>query len=278
MHISGKEGELEKRGEGIYLYCFARSDLIRSIDGKGVDGSNPLFLWNFQDIAAVLSVVSLEEFCGPSAEFRMEDLSWIGPRSLRHEEVIDGVMRYSPVLPARLGTIFSSLESLQELLQKHRITISQFLDHVADKEEWAVKGWLDRPRAGEWVLSTSFAKQMEGLASLSPGMRYLKEQRIRADMEKELDHWLKEVLGRIARHLSGYASNFSQRNTFSMGAQENEMIINWAFLVMSDEAEDFRRRIELINEKFAPSGLALEITGPWPPYSFSPSLERGAGE
>ena len=41
----------------------------------------------------------------------MEDLAWVAPRALRHEEVILTVMEQGPVLPVRFGTVFSSLDS-----------------------------------------------------------------------------------------------------------------------------------------------------------------------
>ena len=73
----------------------------------------------FQDLAAVWSPVPVEDFCGSEAEERMLDLTWIGPRVIRHQEVVAGVMRHSPVLPARFGTIFSSSANLGKVLQHH---------------------------------------------------------------------------------------------------------------------------------------------------------------
>ena len=52
-----------------------------------------------------------EEFAGPEAELNLQQLSWVGPRALRHEAVIEEVMASSPVLPARFGTLFSSAEA-----------------------------------------------------------------------------------------------------------------------------------------------------------------------
>src|ERR671925_1155004 len=111
-----------------YLFCFARPGLLPELAGTGVDGQGPLLVHSSTGLAAVLSTVLVEDFCGPEAEARMEDLSWLGIRAWRHEAVIERVMAHSPVFPARFGTLFSSLESLERLLQRHRDTISQFLD------------------------------------------------------------------------------------------------------------------------------------------------------
>ena len=58
--------------------------------------------WQPTGLAAVWSPVPVEDFCGPAAEERLRDLTWIGPRVIRHQEVVAGVMRHSPVLPVRV--------------------------------------------------------------------------------------------------------------------------------------------------------------------------------
>ena len=258
----------------LYLYCLARADLLPVIEGIGVDGQNPLSLQNIFDIAAVLSMVSLDEFSGPSAESRMKELSWIGLRSWRHEEAVEKVMRHSPVLPARFGTIFSSLQRLETFVKKHHGAISNFLGKVADKDEWAVKGMLDKVKAREELFSDALAGKKGGL-SASPGMRYIQEQRIRADIERGLNSWLKEACGDIAESLNRCASDFCERPVISQKNPENnkDIIMNWAFLVPRDAATDFHDRIHQANADRTRCGLSFECTGPWPPYSFSPCLE-----
>jgi len=266
--------------KAIYLFCFARSSLLPTMEGTGLDGQNPLFLQSFLDIAAVVSSVCLEEFCGPAAESRIQDLSWVGPRACRHEEVVEQVMRHSAVLPVRFGTIFSSLESLEKRLQEHHGAISEFLDQVLDKEEWAVKGLLDRAKAKEELLSIIFAQEARRLASLSPGMRYFEEQRILAGVEKELNGWMKKVCKEVANDLKYYSQNFCERRVFSREAtgSERDMVMNWAFLVARGVLADFRAGVDRANADHAERGLVFELSGPWPPYSFSPSLEMDPGE
>ncbi|MCI0527408.1 MAG: GvpL/GvpF family gas vesicle protein [Nitrospira sp.] len=259
--------------QAIYLFCFARSNLLPAIQGKGVDGQNPLFLWGSSDIVAVLGVVSLEEFCGPLAEPKMQDLAWVGPRACYHEEVIERIMRYSPVLPARFGTLFSSLESLEQLLREHYNTISQFLDRMVDKEEWAIKGLLDKTRAKKKLFSVKLA-ELEGHLSSSPGIRYFQEQRIWADVEKELNHWLKETCKEIAKDLSRYVVDFCEHKVLfhRVEGDNRDRILDWAFLIPRNAVMDLQAWIDQMNANFIEQGLVFKLSGPWPPYSFSPSL------
>ncbi len=259
----------------IYLYCFARAVRLHAVEAETVNGQAPFFLQKFREVAAVASTVSLEEFCGPGAESRLRDLSWLGPRACRHEKVVEHVMGCSPVLPVPFGTIFSSLKKLEDILRSQHRVISRFLDRVADKAEWAVKGLLNRARATEQFLSAVRAAHAERLSSLPPGMRYLEERRIRADVETELRSWLKDVPGEIAGDLSRYASAFCERKVFPGNTEGSDMILNWAFLVPRSAVADFRAQIDRANADCQQRGLVLHLSGPWPPYSFCPSLKGG---
>jgi len=276
--MPGEQIDLDvRRGkdEGIYLFCFARPHALPSPKPRGLDDRHSVSQWVVDDVMAVVSTVSLEEFCGPLAEGRMKDLSWIGPRTCRHEEVIEQLVRHTPVLPARFGTIFSSLTQLGRLVNLHRETISRFLDRTMDKDEWSVKGIMDTSRAKGEVLSAALSRDAERLAALSPGMRYFQEQRIRSGVDRELQAWLREACGEIWNDLKSRASDCCERKVLSHNppGMDGDMVLNWAFLVSRDSVEDFRACVDQLRLKYAEQGLSFRLSGPWPPYSFCPPLE-----
>lgn len=210
----------------------------------------------------------------------MQDLTWMGPRACRHEAVVEQAMRLSPVLPARFGTLFSSRESLEKFIRKHHAAVRRFLDRVADKEEWAVKGMLDRKKAREEVFSTLLARSNQDLSSLSAGIRYFREQRMLAEAEKELDSWLRGICNEVMGDLGRRAVDFRPRRVLSQSAAENnlEVVLNCAFLMPRSAVVELRARTNQANARYAPRGLIFELSGPWPPYSFSPSLGMAPGE
>jgi hypothetical protein len=261
-------------GEGIYLFCFARPRLLPDLSVCGPDDRYAVSQWTFMGITAVFSKASLEEYCGPAAEFKMKDIAWIGSRAFRHEEVVQKVMRRSPVLPARFGTIFLSMDRLENLLKMHASTILQFLDHVAEKEEWSVKGLLDSAKAKEKLYSEITADESERLALLSPGARYFQEKRIQSDIGRELNFRYKKKIQKIAKNLDHYASDSCTRKVLSRAAAgtDMDMVANWAYLVPLKFAKKFRTRVDQANTIHAPDGLTFQLSGPWPPYSFCPPL------
>ncbi len=260
--------------DGLYLFCLARLSLLPPLPGPGLSPGSPLGVAHLGDLAAIYCPVSLEDFSGPDAEHRLQDLSWVGPRACRHQEVVETVMRHSPVLPARFGTLFSSRERLDQVLRAHQHTVLEFLDQVTDQEEWAVKGLLDRPRALEAHLAELLAREADRLDPLPPGRRYLEEQRLRGQAEQELYRRLREVGQELAGELQDYALHQRQRRLADRNGNGSglEMILNWAFMVPKPAAAGFKARIDAANRRHGPWGLVFKCTGPWPPYSFSPSL------
>ena len=144
---------MENNEPALYLFCFARSDAVRELRGSAVDGDRSLsILRHSSDLCSVVGEVRREEFSGPQAELHLQQLSWVAPRALRHEAVIEEVMAHSPVLPARFGTLFSSANAVTEFVNQHRETITQFLERAADHGEWSVKGWFDRKQAHQDIV------------------------------------------------------------------------------------------------------------------------------
>lgn len=275
----GEAGVKTLKGEGIYLFCFARLHQISIRDIAGPDDCYSAYPWTFMGVTAILSKVSLDEYCGPSAESRMKDLSWIGPRACRHENIVERVMCHSPVVPARFGTIFSSMNRLEDLLKAHGKTILKCLDHLADKQEWALKGLIDMARAKEKLISEIITAETQRLASLHPGARYFQEKRIHNHAGSELNRRLKKIYEEITDDLSALASDvyFGRLLSKDASGTDMDMFMNTAYLVPLNCVKDFHARVDQSNGAYAQNGLVFKLSGPWPPYSFCPSFETEGG-
>jgi hypothetical protein len=258
----------------IYLFCLARTGRLQDLVAAGFNGESPILTRDFADITAVVSEVSLDEFCGPEAEDRLQDVRWLGPRAVRHEQVIESAMQYSPVLPARFGALFSSMDALEEVINRTSTTINAFFDSVKDKDEWAVRIFLSRTEMAERLFSEKLAEHTEMLAPLSKGVRYFRERQLRAEVEKDIRSRVKEVTEDIVTLLTEFSADRRKREVIFRGKEEDqrEIVANWAFLVGRDNTEDFRVCVSKVNAQYNDSGLFFDVSGPWPPYSFTPVL------
>jgi len=261
--------------KAVYLFCLARAGLLPDVPMSGLDIDTPLLREDVSGVSAVFSEVPLEEFSGPAAEVRLTDLAWIGPRALRHSEVIKQAMHYSPVYPARFGTLFSSTESLRRLLNNNLLKINAFLDHVMEKEEWAVKVNLSREEAVEKLFAERLQDQSDAFASMSQGIRYFKERQLRAAVEREISSKMKGILEDTLAELTECSADWQRREVVFHGqdGSDAKTVANWAFLVHRADAECFSASIVTANAQHHPYGIVFNLSGPWPPYSFVPALK-----
>lgn len=252
----------------VYLYCFARPGVL--VDGVTSSG-DVIETLAVQDVAAVFRSVSAAAFTAGSAE--SQDPAWIVEHACGHEKVVECVMRQSPVLPVRFGAVFSSPQALEELLSRHLSEIALFLDDVADKEEWGTKVYVDVERACTVLLASdpNLAERQRCLPA-SPGTRYFQEKKLRADAEKQLKSWSRTCAGRVLAELSELAVDARTLRLPSCPNRRQEPVLNGAFLLRRGTVSDFRDRFDRITALHAESGIALEISGPWPPYNFCPAL------
>ena len=71
-----------------------------------------------------------------------------------------------------------------------------------------------------------------------------------------------------------FAREFCDGNVLArdLNKSDKDSILNWAFLVPRHATAEFHARMDLMNRDYGPEGLGFELSGPWPPYSFSPPL------
>ncbi len=259
---------------GIYLFCLTPAVPRPEIAGTGIDGEHPLFIEVIGEVAAVLAEVNIEDFSGPEAQEKMEDLKWVAPRALRHEEVVLTVMEQGPVLPVRFGTVFSSLAAAAEPLRQRQDVLMKFFQDTIDKKEWTLKGYVDRPQARARMTAARLAAEKEQLAGLSPGKRYFLEQKIKGAVDKDVAIWLKEKERDILRVAREASVGFSECRLQSQDVtgRDEEMFFHGALLVPDGSVAALEGMMDEWNKRHESQGLSLELSGPWPPYHFAPAL------
>lgn len=259
---------------GIYLFCLMPAEPLATIAGCGLDGEHPLGVEVVGDVAAVFCEIDPEEFSGPASRKKMEDLGWVAARALRHEEVVLSAMKHGPVLPVRFGTIFSSLAAAAEPLRQRRDVLHTYFRDTESKQEWTLKGYVDRPRARAEMTAVRLAAETEQLAGLSPGKRYFLEQKIKGAVDRDMAIWLKEMARDILRVVREVSAGFSacRLQSQDVTGRDEEMFFHGALLVADGPAKDLPGITNGWNMCQNGRGVRIELSGPWPPYHFAPAL------
>ncbi|HKW10702.1 MAG TPA: GvpL/GvpF family gas vesicle protein [Gemmatimonadaceae bacterium] len=173
-------------------------------------------LLHFRDLAAIV---------GP-AEYSATQPS--GEAIEQYRRVVDDIFGKAPILPAPVGTVFRSRETLTRWLELHYITLTEALSFVEDRA-------VARVHVG----------RVDGAAS---------ERETGSDVAAAAA----ESLRLLRRHAVVAVPLKSEQLT--------GIVLSSAFLVDRELWDDFVAAVD--DQRQRNPGLALDVSGPWPPFDF----------
>lgn len=247
----------------------------------GVEEDEPVYCLSAGGLKAVVSRVSEGEFSVDSLTKNLEDHTWLVKKISLHQTVVEEAMRQGPVIPLKFITIFKTEASLLEALRPNEEILSQFLEEIRDKAEWALKVYLDEPLAKSHLFTTSQAlKEMAQKPPELLGERYLFKRQMEKRTEEELRRATADTCEEIYLRLTSLSEASRRLKTMSYKATgiPQDMILNLAFLVANETLEKFRREVDFLAACYRQKGFLLQLSGPWPTYSFCPELPKAATE
>lgn len=264
---------------GLYLFCIApSSDPVLGLrGGEGLAPGTSLDVVTHDELMAVVCAVPLSEWTGPGSEDRLRDIGWLGPRALRHEAVIESVQAHGPVLPLRFGCLFSSEGEIRRWLALQGARVASFLSETASRaEEWSLKGWLDAEQATAARLAAD--ERWKALPA-APGARYLREQKLRQEIERTVRSWARGLGDQAVEELRALgveSRGLRLPSGPSPSGRNEEAVFSFALLVPRSTVAEFKDRVETLHRALSEQGVSLDLTGPWPLYSFCPQLSDAA--
>jgi Gas vesicle synthesis protein GvpL/GvpF len=245
----------------VYAICGGVDDRIL-VELRGVDDETPHQV-RAGDLAAVVGSVDLDRFGADGLRRSLNDLDQLAAIARAHHAVVEVAAAARPTAPARLATVYDDEDRVREMLEVHRDAFVDTLDHVAGRQEWGVKaygvaqsaGAPESPESPEPTPTTGAAYLRQRRAALSA--RDASRRQVSAGAEA-----IHERLASLAVDARRHRPQDPQ-----LSGDTRSMVLNNAYLVDVDNAETFARAVTGLLD--AHPELAVELTGPWPPYSFA---------
>lgn len=253
--MSGTTGpsQLSARGAPCLLtgLCGVSGERVRSIPCDG--------------LAAVVGTVDLDDYGEEPLRRSFTDPDFVARIARTHHEVIAAVADAGPAVPFRLATIYLGDDRVKTFVASRRDALDATLDRVAGRAEWGVKAYLP---AAEDPAAVSEAGAVE-----APGRAYL--LRRRQQLGRHEAAWARAVAcgDEIHAALSAVAAA-AQRNPVPADQRPGGelLVLTAAYLVGTAAADGFLDRLQTLSTAGA---ARLEVTGPWPAYSFADPGELG---
>lgn len=215
----------------------------------GIDGASKVEALECAGLLAWISKVDEHEFAADLAR-KMEDLEWLAEASVRHQRVVAAIAGQVELLPARFGTVFLGVESLEEDIRSRKKQLSVAFARIADADEWGIKVFLT-------------ATSVPAMRKAASGKDYLqiKARAIEARAKPAAD----EEIEKLDAALAGIARASTVTGKVSSGLKG----LQWqaTFLVPRSRRKQWDSTLKKFAARWNDS-RKIECTGPWPPYSF----------
>lgn len=266
----------------LYLIGFSNTQLTPSGELSWLSVSGVEYC-DHKSVRFWFKAMDRSDFEGPEAERNLANIQWLTPLVLAHNAAVSALSSQAPFYPARLGTLFSSEERVFELIAAIKPTLQTFLESLQGRREWGVKCFVNWANA-----NTMFDLEHETnvVPAATTGTNYLKARQMKKIRDEAFQTWIIERLDLVRTFLQKEFNDIVQRPIPKSGddedkteTEEREWVGNFAFLASEADANDLLNDIAVTGQPriFGITArsidvLAFEMTGPWPAYSFSPSL------
>ncbi|QIJ65617.1 GvpL/GvpF family gas vesicle protein [Streptomyces sp. JB150] len=226
----------------------------------GVGGAPPRLL-HHHGLVAIVSTVPERHFAEEPLRAHLEDLDWLTETARAHQQVIDALTTVTTPLPLRLATVFRDDSAVRTMIETREEFFRQALDRLEGRVEWGVKVYAETEpdESGEPEPNSGKA---------ASGRDYLRRRSARVRTREERWQQAETFATRLHETLSEYAEDsvLHAPQNAALSGVPGRNVLNAAYLVPRSRSEEF---VELVDRtKDDPSGMRVELTGPWAAYSF----------
>ncbi|MGW5382293.1 GvpL/GvpF family gas vesicle protein [Nocardia sp. NPDC003963] len=250
---------------GVWLYAVtAAPDAAPGFAGLTGVAGEPVRVVAAESLAALVGSVPLAVFGAQPLSRNLEDLDWLAATARAHDAVVSAAVRRAPAAPLRLATVFLDDERVRELLRERQADLEAALVLVSGRTEWGVKVYGDRA-----ALTAAVAEARADATAQGAGAAYLARRRAQLSAQETVEADAARRAETIHARLSRRAAAGRRQPTTdpALSGRSDWMVLNGTYLVDDDRADDFAAAVDALGAEFP--GIRLELTGPWPPYSFA---------
>jgi hypothetical protein len=216
------------------------------------------------DLWLIASSVPLRAYGEGALAQGLQDLEWVGRRAMAHEAIVERFLSAPALLPMQLFTLFTSDERAVEHVKRDRRRILRILKRIAGQVEWGLRLTWDEASVRKTVESKHRAR-----TGRSPsGVAYLARKRDLLDVNRAQLRHARSKADRVYRDIARHATEARRRTSLERAAPGSRLLLDAAFMVPAVAGSAFGKVVRRSSKMLDRSGVAVSLTGPWPPYNF----------
>ena len=265
---------------GLYAYGLVGNN-PKQLNILGIDNKNKVYPVSGRDICVMVSKINTDKFQDEIKKLvsKLAKTPRAVPRETeeiltRHENVVDALMKLTPVVPFKFGTILKNDTAALKMLRDYGGKFKKLLSKFSGRQEWGLKVYVDNQKFKDYLTKSEpkLKEQARGLPrAKSRGVAYLLGRKMAAELDNNVAARLAKINQFIFQQAgkNAYQAKLNKTLPQKLTGKNKDMILNPAFLIETEKAADFCQQVKKLIDKYQPMGLAIELSGPWPPYSFT---------
>ena len=192
---------------------------------------------------------------------------------LSHQEVVDALAKVATIVPFKFGTILKNEMAALKMLKDYEKKFKKLLSKFTGSAEWGLKVYANNQEFKKYLVQIESPQKNleEKREKLSAGAAYLFGRKMEEELKDDINRQLAEVANTIFKQAEKYAFEAKLNKTLpkKLTGKDKEMVLNSTYLIEKDKVGSFNKQIERLTKRYEPMGLKLEVSGPWPAYSFT---------
>jgi gas vesicle protein GvpL/GvpF len=247
-----------ERDLGVWLYAVGRELAEPEATGlTGVD-AEPVRTIHSGALTAMVGSVDLATFGEEGLRDRLNDLDQLERIARAHHRVVSVAAGQGPVIPARLATVYHDDDGIRRALAEQQDAFEGALDRIEGRQEWGVKVYAEPMPAAD-----------EERARPTSGAAYLRSRESALHQRERAQRSVLAGAEAVHRALLPFVIAIQRHRPQDerLSGDRRWMVLNDAYLVAEDRVDAFTTAVR--DAARQQPDLAVELTGPWPPYSFA---------
>lgn len=175
---------------------------------------------------------------------------------LDHARVVSECFRDRTVLPFKFGTIFETDEALRQAVRGNKRSFTESVSRLRGKSEMHIK----------MIVPEALAQHIMSDSAARPGSEYLIQLREKASKDRERQSKARALSVQVHKLFNPLEEEVTCKKV------ESGVLLDIAHLIDSKGVEKYQTRYNLAMRQF--KDIQISLTGPWPPYHFTPGKRR----
>jgi hypothetical protein len=265
---------------GVWTYAITERSHLSGPDGEvdlswltGV-GEARVRAITCAELAVLASDVSLAEFGEAALRQNLENLDWLDEVAREHHYVIDAATRLFPLLPTRLATVYTGDAAVCGALARRQDQLRGVLRRVGGRVEWGVKTYAAHAEKAERAPAAN-RDSGDTEPGSGAGLAYLRRRRAQLTADREATSAAVRMAQAVHADLAAKAidTRLHPPQSVRLSGIRQPMLLNAAYLTGAADGPAFTGAVA--GQATAHPELRVELTGPWPPYSFAGDDDDG---